>query len=78
MTVMELLRGGTTTGRGGVDPAGLRGATLAGAGAAAVSACVFVLPALLVWVAASQSTVPWTSALGTGASLWSWRRGDAS
>lgn len=70
MTVMELLRGGTTTGRGGVDPAGLRRAALAGAGAAAVSACVFVLPALLVWVAASQSTVPWTSALGTGASLW--------
>ena len=70
MTVMELLRGGTTTGRGSVDPAGLRRAALAGAGAAAVSACVFVLPALLVWVAASQSTVPWTSALGTGASLW--------
>jgi hypothetical protein len=70
MTVMELLRGGTTTGRGSVDPAGLRRAALSGAGAAAVSACVFVLPALLVWVAASQSTVPWTSALGTGASLW--------
>ncbi|WP_460931815.1 cell division protein PerM [Phycicoccus ginsengisoli] len=69
MTVMELLRG-ETTGRGGVDPVGLRRAALAGAGAAAVSACVFVLPALLVWVAAAQSTVPWTAALGVGASLW--------
>lgn len=69
MTVMELLRGGTTA-RGGVDPVGLRRAALAGAGAAAVSACVFVLPALLVWVAAAQSTVPWTDALGLGAGLW--------
>ena len=43
---------------------------MAGALAAAGSATVFVLPALLVWVAASESTVSWTSSLGVGASLW--------
>jgi hypothetical protein len=72
MTVMELLRG-TGTGastRGAVDPGRLRRAMLGGAGAAAVGACVFVLPALMVWVAASESDVSWTSALGTGAALW--------
>jgi hypothetical protein len=72
MTVMELLRG-TGTGasnRGAVDPARVRRAVLSGAGAAAVGACVFILPALMVWVAASESTVSWTSALGTGAALW--------
>ena len=70
MTVLELLRGtGPTTG-GRVDPARLRRVAASGAGAAAAGACVFVLPALLVWVAATESTVPWTSALGTGAGLW--------
>jgi len=70
MTVMELLRGGTPSTEDGHDHTGLRRAVLAGAGAAAASACVFVLPALLVWVAATESTTPWTSALGTGAALW--------
>ncbi|QGN56562.1 hypothetical protein GKE56_00065 [Nostocoides sp. HKS02] len=72
MSVMEMLRGGTsstTTGAGG-DRQALQRAVLAGAGAAAASACACVLPALLVWVAASQSTVDWTTALGVGASLW--------
>ena len=67
-----MLRGGsssTTTGAGG-DRQALQRAVLAGAGAAAASACACVLPALLVWVAASQSTVDWTAALGVGASLW--------
>jgi hypothetical protein len=70
MTVMELLRGGTSSGASGREPASLRRAALNGAGAAAASACVFVLPALLVWVAATESTVSWTSALGAGAGLW--------
>jgi hypothetical protein len=43
---------------------------VAGALAAAGSATVFVLPALLAWVAAPESTVSWTSSLGVGASLW--------
>jgi hypothetical protein len=42
----------------------------AGAGAAAASGLVFVLPALLVWVATSEATVSWTTSLGTGAALW--------
>jgi hypothetical protein len=70
MTVMELLRGVTPSTETGHDRAGLRRALLAGAGAAAVGACVFVLPALLVWVAATESTTSWTSALGLGAALW--------
>ena len=43
-----------------------------------------MLPALIAWVASPQSTVPWTDALGVGASLWllsggSWlRAGSAS
>jgi hypothetical protein len=69
MTVMELLRKGTST-TGGPDPRGHHRTFLAGAGAASASALAFVLPALLVWVAASQSTVEWTTALGVGASLW--------
>lgn len=69
MTVMEMLRGATST-SGGLDVPALRRALLAGAGAAAASALVFVLPALVVWVAAPQSTVPWTRALGIGAGLW--------
>ena len=66
---MELLRKGTST-TGGPDPRGLHRTLLAGAGAASASALVFVLPALLVWVAASESTVAWTTALGVGAGLW--------
>jgi hypothetical protein len=69
MTVMELLRGGTST----EDGEGLRDhlrPLLSGAGAAAASALAFVLPALVVWVASPQTTAPWTSALGLGAGLW--------
>jgi hypothetical protein len=67
---MELLRGGTSSTRGGADVPTLRRQALAGAGAAATSALVFVLPALVVWVVDPHTTVPWTSALGVGASLW--------
>jgi Family of unknown function (DUF6350) len=70
MSVTDLLRARTPSSGGAPDHRTLRGAALAGAGAAAVSACAFVLPALLVWVATSQSTVDWTTALGVGASLW--------
>lgn len=69
MTVMELLRRATPT-SGGPDPRAHQRTLLEGAGAAAASALVFVLPALLVWVAASESTVPWPTSLGVGASLW--------
>src|SRR5207342_2059720 len=64
------LRGGTSSTRGGADVPTLRRQALAGAGAAATSALVFVLPALVVWVVDPHTTVPWTSALGVGASLW--------
>ncbi|HEV7196709.1 MAG TPA: DUF6350 family protein, partial [Pedococcus sp.] len=70
MSVTDLLRARMPSSGGSSDRRTLRGAALAGAGAAAVSACVFVLPALVVWVATSQSTVDWTTALGVGASLW--------
>ena len=70
MTVMERLRGGTSATDGGAGFAVHRRALVAGALAAAGSATVFVLPALLVWVAASESTVSWTTSLGVGASLW--------
>lgn len=70
MTVMELLRGGTSSSDGGPGLVAHRRALVAGALAAAGSATVFVLPALLVWVSASESTVSWTSSLGVGASLW--------
>ncbi|NYG07515.1 hypothetical protein BJ986_002002 [Phycicoccus badiiscoriae] len=70
MTVMEMLRGGTVSTDGGPGLVEHRRAMLAGALAAAGSASVFVLPALLVWVAAPESTVSWTSSLGVGASLW--------
>ena len=70
MTVMERLRGGTSSTDGGSGSAVLRRTLAAGALAAAGSATVFVLPALLVWVAASESTVSWTTSLGVGASLW--------
>jgi hypothetical protein len=74
MTVMELLRGGTST-QGSGEPARehLRDHQrhlLLGAGAAAASALAFVLPALVVWVATPQTTASWTAALGLGASLW--------
>jgi hypothetical protein len=70
MSVTDLLRARTSSSGDAPDRRTLRGAALAGAGAAAVSACAFVLPALVVWVATSQSTVDWTAALGIGASLW--------
>jgi hypothetical protein len=70
MTVTELLRGGTSSTDGGPGLAVHRRAMVSGALAAAGSAMVFVLPALLVWVAASESTVSWTGSLGVGASLW--------
>ncbi|WP_157606337.1 DUF6350 family protein [Phycicoccus sp. Soil802] len=70
MTVMDMLRAGTSSTGDGPGSAVHRRALLAGALAAAGSAMVFVLPALLVWVAASESTVSWTSSLGIGASLW--------
>lgn len=70
MTVMEMLRAGTSSTGDGPGSAVHRKALVAGALAAAGSATVFVLPALLVWVAASESTVTWTSSLGVGASLW--------
>jgi hypothetical protein len=70
MTVLELLRGGTVSTNGGPGSVLHRRALVAGALAAAGSAAVFVLPALLVWVAASESTVSWTSSLGVGAGLW--------
>jgi hypothetical protein len=69
MTVMELLRGGTSTQDGGGLHDQLR-PLLRGAGAAAASALAFVLPALVVWVATPQAAAPWTSALGLGAGLW--------
>lgn len=66
---MELLRG-PASGNARPDLRKHQRTLVAGAGAAAVSASVFVLPALLVWVAASESTVSWTSSLGAGAALW--------
>ena len=70
MSVTELLRAKSSSTGGGTDRRSLQRALLAGAGAAAASACAFVLPALLVWVASPQSTVDWTTSLGVGASLW--------
>ena len=70
MTVMELLRAGTSSTGDGPGSVVHRRSLVAGALAAAGSAMVFVLPALLVWVAASESTVSWTTSLGVGASLW--------
>ena len=67
---MELLRGGTSSTGEGPGLVAHRRAAVAGALAAAGSGAVFVLPALLVWVAASESTVSWTGSLGVGASLW--------
>jgi hypothetical protein len=70
MTVMEMLRAGTLSTGDGPGSAVHRRSLVAGALAAAGSAAVYVLPALLVWVAAPESTVSWTSSLGIGASLW--------
>lgn len=70
MTVMELLRAGTSSTGDGPGSAVHRKALVAGALAALGSAMVYVLPALLVWVAASESTVSWTGSLGVGAGLW--------
>jgi hypothetical protein len=70
MTVMEMLRAGTSSTGDGPGAVVHRRALVAGVLAAAGSAATFVLPALLVWVAASESTVSWTSSLGIGASLW--------
>lgn len=73
MSVMELLRGVPSPTSGGGTPDGQtpwQRPLLAGAGTALASALVVVLPALVAWVASPQSTVPWTDALGVGASLW--------
>ncbi|MDF2146625.1 DUF6350 family protein [Knoellia sp. p5-6-4] len=87
MSVMELLRGVPSPTSGGGAPDGQtpwHRYLLAGAGTALASSLVVVLPALIAWVASPRSTVPWTEALGVGASLWllaggSWlRAGTAS
>ena len=73
MSVMDLLRGVPSSTNGGGAPDGQtpwHRPLLAGAGTALASALVVVLPALVAWVASPQSTVPWTDALGVGASLW--------
>ena len=74
MSVMELLRGTASTraGRSGTagDPTPPHHHLLAGAGTALASCAVVLLPALIAWVASPRSTVPWTDALGVGASLW--------
>jgi hypothetical protein len=43
---------------------------VAGISAAVVSMLIIALPALLAWVASSQSTVDWTRALSVGSCLW--------
>ena len=43
---------------------------VAGGSAAVVSMLTIALPALLVWVASSESTVDWTRALSVGSSAW--------
>ena len=43
---------------------------LAGASAALLSMVTIALPAVLAWVASSQSTVEWTQALSVGSSAW--------
>lgn len=69
MSVLELLRGGVSSrGTGGTLP--LHRHLLSGAATALASSLALVLPSLLVWVAAAESSVPWTDALGVGASLW--------
>jgi hypothetical protein len=50
-------------------PLRLRAAT-AGVSAAVLSLLTVCLPALLVWVASPQSTVPWTTAFAIGADGW--------
>lgn len=73
MSVLELLRGATSSATGGSasgDESHLHRHLLAGAGTALASSLALVLPALLVWVASAQSSVPWTDALALGAALW--------
>lgn len=71
MSVLELLRGATSSGTAGPEhPTPWHRALVAGAGAALASSLVVVLPALVAWVASPRSTVPWTDALGLGAGLW--------
>lgn len=43
---------------------------VAGASAALVSLMTIAMPAVLAWVASSQSTVEWTQALSVGSSAW--------
>ncbi|MEP7016511.1 MAG: DUF6350 family protein [Actinomycetota bacterium] len=43
---------------------------MAGGSAALVSMLTIALPAVLAWVASSQSTVEWTQALSVGSSAW--------
>lgn len=86
MSVMELLRGVPSPTSGGGAPDGQtpwHRPLLTGAGTALASALVVVLPALVAWVASPKSTVPWTDALGVGASLWllaggAWLRAGAA
>ncbi|MEP7369280.1 MAG: DUF6350 family protein [Dermatophilaceae bacterium] len=50
-------------------PLRLRSA-VAGASAALLSMVIIALPAVLAWVASSQSTVEWTQSLSVGSSAW--------
>jgi hypothetical protein len=43
---------------------------VAGVSAALVSMLTIALPALLAWVASSESTVDWTRALSVGSCVW--------
>jgi hypothetical protein len=70
MSVLELLRGETSSTDGRPVLHELRRPALLGAGAAACSALVMVLPAVVVWVADPHTSVAWTTAFGVGASLW--------
>ena len=45
-------------------------AAVAGGSAALVSMLTIALPAVLAWVASSESTVDWTQALSVGSSVW--------
>lgn len=70
MTVMEMLRARKLSAQGVPEGTPVGRHLLSGAATALASSLAVVLPALLVWVAAAESTVAWTDALGVGASLW--------
>lgn len=75
MSLLDRRRNPTTTFTGSTT-SGLAGgplrwrASVAGASAALVSMLTIALPAVLVWVASSESTVDWTQALSVGSSVW--------